>query len=120
MIDVDSIPRYEFHKIFRRVSYDVDLKHTSTPEDIDDRLDNAIWNFRMAAKATWRESEKKKLYKKAKGLEILKENGFAEATIREVINNPYGFVSLTLRFDRDRAEEMKRAFERARRRRAII
>ena len=117
---MDSIPRYEFHKIFQRVSYDVNLKDASTPEDIDDRLNDAIWNFREAARAAWKESEKKRLYKKARDIKILKENGFAKATIREVINNPYGFVSLTLRFDRDKAEEMRRAFERARRRRAFV
>ena len=117
---MDSIPRYEFHKLFRRATYDVNLKGASTPEDIDDRLEEAASKFREAARDTMRESERKRLFKKAKAIEILKDKGFAEATIREAINNRYGFVSLTLHFSRRKAEEMKLAFERARRRRAIV
>jgi hypothetical protein len=117
---MDSIPRYEFHKIFRRLSYDVNLKGACTPEEIDRRLATAISNFRQAARAAWAESASKRLYKKAKAIQNLKNNGFAEATIKEAINNVYGPVSLTLHFDREKAEEMRKAFERARRRRAII
>lgn len=117
---MDSIPRYEFHKIFRRLSYDVNLKGAFTPEDIDDRLEEAISKFREAARDTMRESERKRLFKKARAIEILKVKGFAERTIREAINNPYGFVSLTLHYDIKKAEEMRLAFERARRRRRAI
>jgi hypothetical protein len=118
--DMDSIPHFEFHRIFRRVSYDVNLRGAFTPEDIDDRLEEAISKYREAARDTMRDFERKRLYKKAKALEILKDKGFAEATIREAVNNPYGFVSLTLHYDRRKAEEMRLAFERARRRRAIV
>lgn len=118
---MDSIPRYEFHKIFRRVSYDVNLKGAFTPEDIDDRLEDAASKFREAARSSnlW-ESERQRLFKKARATELLIARGFAEATVREAINNRYGFVSLTLHYDREKAEEMKQAFERARRRRHRI
>jgi hypothetical protein len=119
--DLESIPHYEFHKIFRRTSYDVNLKGAFTPEDIDNRLEDAASRFREAARGTMIESERKKLLKKARATELLIANRFAERTIREAINNRYGFESLTLHYNRWKAEEMKQAFERARgRRRRII
>jgi hypothetical protein len=38
VISLDSIPSYEFHKIFQRVSYVIDLKGALTSEEIDGRL----------------------------------------------------------------------------------
>jgi len=111
---MDSIPRYEFHKIFQRLSYTVNLKGAFTTEEIDRRLERAISNFREAAHATWREPEKKRLFEKAKAIETLKNKGFAEATIKEAYENRYGFVALTLHYSVERAEDLKRAFERAR------
>jgi hypothetical protein len=118
---MDSIPRYEFAQIFRRVSFDVNLKGAFTPEDIDDRLEDAAGRFREAARGSnvW-ESERQRLFKKARATELLIARGFAEATIREAISNRYGLVSLTLHYNRVKAEEMKLAFERARRRRRRI
>lgn len=117
---MDSIPSYEFHKIFQRVSYDVNLKGVFTPQDIDDRLEKAAIKFREAARYTLEESERKRLFKKSRSIELLIARGFAEATIREAINNRYGFVSLTLHYNIEKAEEMRQAFERARRRRRRI
>lgn len=114
---MDSIPSYEFHKIFRRVSYDVDLKGASTPDDIDRRLEKAQDNFREEAREARSESERKRLYGKARAIENLQSKGFAEATIKEALRNRYGIVNLTLRFGRKKAEEMKLALERARLRR---
>lgn len=116
---MDSIPRYEFHKIFQRVSCDVNLKGASTPEEIDRRLEKAARNFREMARETTYEIERMRLLKKAKSIEILKEKGFANATIREAVDNIYGLVGLTLRFDRRKADEMRQAFERARKRRPV-
>jgi len=116
---MDSIPRYEFHKIFRRVSYDVKLKGAFTPEEIDRRLENARKDFRREAKDTEKKSKRKRLYKKAKAIEILQDKGFSEATVREATRNRYGIVNLTLNYGRKKAEEMKLAFERARLRRGL-
>lgn len=116
---MDSVPSYEFHKIFRRVSYDVKLKGAFTPEEIDRRLEDARKDFRKEAKDAEKKSERKRLYKKAKAIEILQDRGFAEATIREATRNRYGIVNLTLNYGRKKAEEMKLAFERARLRRGV-
>jgi hypothetical protein len=74
-INTDNIPRYEFHKIFQRLSYTVNLKGAFSAEEIDRRLERAISNFREAARATWREPEKKKLFQKAEAIETLKNKG---------------------------------------------
>lgn len=111
---VDSIPSYEFHKIFRRVSYDVDLKGAFDPIEIDRRMEEAQKRFKAHAREAETETEKKRLYKKAKGLEILRDKGFPVQTIAEASENRHGIVNLTLQFGRKKAEEMKLAFERAR------
>lgn len=116
---MDSIPRYEFHKIFRRLSYDVNLKGAFTPEDIDERMERGRKNFKEYAKEATKKSVRRKLRKKAKAIEILQDKGFAEATIAEANRNRYGIVNLTLNYGRKRALEMKLAFERAKLRRGL-
>lgn len=111
---MDSIPSYEFHKIFRRLSYDVNLKGALTPDEIDARLSKARKRFKAKAEEADIRGERKRLYKKAKAIEILQERDFAQRTIAEAVTNRYGIVSLTLRFGRERAEEMKLAMERSR------
>jgi hypothetical protein len=111
---VDSVPSYEFHKIFRRLSYDVDLRGAFTPEEIDRRLNAVQEYFRNRARRALSGSEKKRLYKKARAIESLQNKNFAERTIVEARSNRYGIVSLTLHYGRKKAEDMKLAFERAR------
>jgi uncharacterized protein with von Willebrand factor type A (vWA) domain len=96
------------------VSYDVNLKGALTPEDIDERLDKAQEKYRKEARESKSESERRRLYKKAKGIEILQDRDFAEATVKEALNNRFGIVNLTLNFGLKKAEEMKLAMERAR------
>lgn len=117
---MDSVPSYEFHKIFRRVSYDVNLKGAFTPEEIDERLERAQKEFQVKAKRAATEAKKKRLYKKGKAIEILQDKNFPEKTIAEAIRNRYGIVNLTLHYGRKKAEEMKLALERARIRRRGI
>lgn len=117
---MDSTPNYEFHKIFRRLSCDVNLKGALTPDEIDARLDRAQRRFKAEAKDTTNETEKKRRYKKAKAIKILQERDFAQRTIVEAVTNRYGIVDLTLRFGREKAEEMKLALERSRLRRKGI
>jgi len=117
---MDSVPSYEFHKIFRRVSVNVNLKGAFTPEEIDEKLERAQKKFQIKAKRAATEAKKKRLYKKAKAIEILQDKNFSEKTIAEAISNRYGIVNLTLHYGREKAEEMKLAFERARIRRRGI
>jgi hypothetical protein len=117
VIDMDSVPSYEFHKIFRRVSYDVDLKGALDPNEIDRRMKKAQRNFKAEAWEAYNEAERRKLFTKAKNLKILREKGFPVQTIAEASENRYGIVNLTLHYGRKKAEEMKLAFERARLRR---
>lgn len=114
---MDSVPSYEFHKIFHRVSYDVDLKGAFNPEDIDERLEMARKEFRRDAKNTRAKAERRRLYKKARAIEILQDRNFAGKTIAEALSNRYGIVNLTLHYGRKKAKAMKLAFERARIRR---
>jgi len=117
---MDSVPSYEFHKIFRRVSYDVNLKGAFTPEDIDEQLEKVQKEFRKDAKKARSKSERHQLFKKAKATEILQDRNFSGKTIAEAIANRYGIVNLTLHYGRKKAEEMKLAFERTRIRRRGI
>lgn len=111
---MDSIPNYEFHRIFRRLSYDVDLKGALTPDDIDERLGEAQETFRNKAVKTANPTARRALYKKARAIEILQDKGFALKTVAEASENRYGIVNLTLHYGRKKAEEMKLAFERSR------
>ena len=52
VIELDSILSYEFHKTFRCVSYDVNLKGAFALEEIDRRLEYARKNFRN--RSTWK------------------------------------------------------------------
>jgi hypothetical protein len=110
---MDSVPSYEFHKIFRRLSYDVDLRGAFTPEEIDRRLDAVQGYFRNRARRAVSGSEKKRLHKKARAIENLQNKNFAERTIIEARSNRYGIVNLTLNYGRKKAEEIKLAFVRA-------
>lgn len=107
---MDSIPSYEFHKIFRRLSYDVDLKGAFTPEDIDERLAKVQRKFKKEAKRTAASEQRKRLRKKAKAIEILQDKNFAGKTIAEATRSRYGIVNLTLHYGRKKAEEMKLDF----------
>jgi len=111
---MDSIPSYEFHKIFLRTSCDVDLKGAFTPEDIDERLDEAKEELRNGARKALDPTTRYALYKKARAIENLQDKGFAAKTTAEASENRYGIVNLTLHYGRKKAEEMKLAFERSR------
>ena len=114
---MDSVPSYEFHKIFHRVSYDVNLKGAFSPEDIDERLEMASEEFRSDAKRASPKAERHRLYKKSRAIEVLQDRNFAGKTIAEALSNRYGIVNLTLHYGRKKAKEMKLAFEKARVRR---
>ena len=111
---MDSVPSYEFHKIFRRVSYDVDLKGALDPDEIDLRMEKAQKRFKAEAHEADTEAEKKRLLKKARGIEILRDKGFPVQTIAEASESRYWIVNLILHYGRKKAEEMKLAFESAR------
>jgi hypothetical protein len=47
-------------------------------------------------------------------IERLRQNRFPERAIAEASFNPYGIISLTLHYGREKAQQMKLAFERTR------
>jgi hypothetical protein len=111
---MDSIPSYEFHKIFQRVSYVIDLKGALTPEEIDRRLRWIQKGLEGYSEKARSKSGKRYYRKKARAIQRLRQNRFPERAIAEASFNPYGIVSLTLHYGRRKAQAMKLAFERSR------
>lgn len=111
---MDSVPSYEFYKIFGRVSHFVELKGAFNAEVIEERLIMVKEKFRREAKRARGEAERRRLYKKARAIEILLDRNFAGKTIAEAMRNRYGIVNLTLHYGRKKAKAMKLAFERSR------
>lgn len=102
---MDSIPSYEFHKIFDRISQTVNLKGKFSAEEIEEelvRVRNAC--KRMAERAETR--ERQVLYNSKKvAIDKLIEYGFAGRVIAEARADPEGKVALTLRYGYEEARK---------------
>lgn len=95
---MDSIPSYEFHKIFDRISQIIDLKGKFTAEEIEEEL-LRVRNVckRLSERAETRKNQV--LYRAKKvAMDRLIEYGFADRVIAEAMVDPHGKVGLTLRY----------------------
>lgn len=100
---MDSVPRYEFHTIFDRVSATIDLKGCTTALAIE----LALREVRDKSKAKLKFHRGKvmgsEFGRKVEWLDTLIEKDFAGRTIFEARRNPQGPIALTLFYGRQRA-----------------
>jgi hypothetical protein len=114
----------EFHKIFDRVSALVDFKGAYGVNEVNERIERAI--FRLKDKRNTVIEERRKpskilLYNQDQLEKLLKQNRFASRVTSELIANPDGRVALTIRYGRERAKQilLRRARERRGRLRVV-
>lgn len=95
---MDSIPSYEFHRIFEQVSDDIDLTGKTTAVQIERELvKNREYCLRKYERAT--SAKERAMYiTYAVRFNQLIEQGFAERTIREASKDPNGFIAVTLKY----------------------
>lgn len=111
---MDSIPSYEFHAIYNRVSSYIDLQGKVTEQAINEEL----WKARGKCKKLYLEAEN--VYERTKyrnavtGYGNLIQNGFARRTIKEALIEPDGFIANTLLFGRAEAKRRQQAQRRSR------
>lgn len=100
----DSIPTFEFHRIFDRTAQTVNLKGKFTAEQIEEEL----IRVRDICKRRSEKAEKRKIQTKyrfkAVQLERLVEYEFPQKVIAEARANPRGKVALTLTYGYEEAK----------------
>lgn len=77
---MDSLTRTEFDNLFKRIALYVNVKDAYSPEDIDNRMDEA-------RKITH-----------SKQLRTLQHRGFPDRVFEEAVRRPRGIEALTIRF----------------------
>lgn len=110
---MDSIPSYEFHKIFDCVSLELDLTGCTIGTAIDNKLKIARHQAKTKAKTAKTESAKRYWWFKAEELDKLLAHDFSGRAIFEANRNPRGIIALTLIYGRKTAREKIRAQKRA-------
>jgi hypothetical protein len=111
---MDSIPSFEFHEIFSRVSIYVDLQGKVTAQAMNEEL----WKAREKCKR--KHLEARNAYDRVKFRNVvarygnLIRNGFAQRTLKEALIEPEGFIANTLLFGRIEAKRRLDAQRRSR------
>ena len=117
---MDSIPSYEFHKIFNRVSLDVPLTGCNTATAISNSLRIARHKAKNNAKKETTRSARKYWFFKAEEQDKLLEHDFAGRVMFEANRKPKGFIALSLIYGRKTAKQKINAQKRASARRPIL
>jgi hypothetical protein len=99
---MDNISSPEFHAIFHRVN--VDLKGAFTVENINKRLYDAKLKCIRKRSFAKTQSERSKLKRSTIFYDRLRENGFAERTLREALKRPKGIIAMTLKHGKEEAK----------------
>ena len=111
---MDSIPSYEFHAIYNRVSSYIDLQGKVTEQAINEEL----WKAREKCKKKYLEAEN--LFERTKyrnavaGYGNLIRHGFANRVIEEASIEPNGYIANTLLYGRAEAKRRRDAQRRSR------
>jgi hypothetical protein len=115
VIRLDFVPDKEFHKIFMKISYSVDLRGAFTPEEVNARVTRESKALKFLAKEGYMKPET--AYHDADNLEKLVytagKTDFGTRAISTARRHPYGVENLTLNYGRGRAIDI--LFERNRR-----
>jgi len=110
---MDSIQRYEFHKIFDRVTETVDLADCHGALAIENKLKDVRDKSRIKSKLSKTRAGRIKYGGQAEWLDTLIERDFAGRAVLEANINPHGFIALTLRYGKKIARERILAQKRA-------
>ena len=94
MKPIDSVPDYEFRDIFCRVAIKVDLRGANTPQEVNQRLLQAINAYPPRLSRGWISFLRKLI------------PGFGRRTIDEAIAQPRGIVALTLKYGKKTADRI--------------
>jgi hypothetical protein len=110
---MDSVTRYEFHKIFDRVSENIDLKGRTSALAIELKLKDVRDRSKAKFKIYKASAKRVEAGRRAEWLDTLIEHDFAGRTIFEAIRNPRGMIALTLKHGRQEARQRILAQRRA-------
>lgn len=108
---MDFMSDREFQPIFHRFSRTVSLKGCISTNDINQRITKKINRFKKEPKE---KTAKKGARYNISQLRKLQRRGIARRIINEAIVEPDGYVALTLRYGRKKAEEIRLAQARKR------
>ena len=130
---MDSIPDRQFMYIFDRVTAYIDLKDCETPEDIEERVSQAIYFMRTIVRKAKKKSTRKKwrsiirrtrsliregVPAKSPKLKGKTRMGFQTRAVEHAMLHPRRAIALTLFYGKKRARRILR--ERARRKKERI
>jgi len=110
---MDSVPRYEFHLIFDRVSMNIDLKGCTSALAIERALKEVRDRSKAKFKIVRDRARRVKYGRRAEWLDTLIENDFAGKAIFEAHRNPHGIIAMTLTYGRQEAQQRILAQRRA-------
>lgn len=110
---MDNITRYEFHKIFDRVTDSVDLGGCLGALAIENKLKEARDWSRTKSKISKTKARRVKFGGRAEWLDTLIEHDFAGRAIFEASRNSHGLIALTLKYGKKKARERILAQKRA-------
>ena len=102
---LDSIPRYEFHEIFDRVSANIDLEGCTSALAIEEKMEEVRGKCKAKSKINRTKTGRARYGRRASWLDNLIENDFAGRTIFEARSNPRGLIALTLTYGRQEAQQ---------------
>lgn len=101
---MDSVPSYEFHRIFERISQIIDLKGKFTAEEIEKELIRVRNTCKRMSEEAETRKKRAQYNSKKVAIERLIEYGFPRRVIMEAHRNPKGKVALTLRYGHEEAK----------------
>lgn len=110
---MDSVPRYEFHAIFDRVSSNIDLEGCTSALAIELALKEVRDQSKAKAKINRTAARRMEFGKRAEWLDTLLEHDFAGRAIFEARRNPQGSIALTLIYGRQQARQRIEAQKKA-------
>lgn len=110
---MDSVTRYEFHKIFDRVSAHINLKNCTSALAIELKLTDVRDRSKAKFKICKARAKRVEAGRRAEWLDTLIEHDFAGRTIFEASRNPRGIIALTLIHGRQEARQRILAQRRA-------
>lgn len=103
---MDSISRYEYRKIFRRLTTDIDLEGCTSALGIELALKDARDISKAKYKISRTEAVRVRHGKRAEWLDSLIEHDFSGRAIFESRLYPTGSIALTLKYGRQEADRI--------------
>ena len=99
----------EFHAVFNRVSKIIDFRGAYGVNAVHQRINHHIYSLegkRVIMQERGRRPPKYLTSDQVQLAKLLKQDRFAQNVTSELVSNPHGFVALTVRYGRKKAEQM--------------